>query len=89
VRKQTPAFAGGRTLFIDTWNEHVFGYVRGGQILALANFSERDQLVRHTVIQQALGAGGDTVDIVSGETVTVSGGLVLKPYQFRWLKLEG
>lgn len=88
LRKQTPAFASGRTQFIDAWNEHVFGYVRGDQILVLANFSESDQLVRHTVIQQALDASGDAVDMVTGETLNLTGGLVLGAYQFRWLKRE-
>jgi glycosidase len=89
LRKQTPAFANGRTQFVDAWNEHVFGYVRGDQILVLANFAESDQLVRHTVIQQALGASGDAVDMVTGETLNLTGGLVLGAYQFRWLKREG
>ncbi|HRL12192.1 MAG TPA: hypothetical protein PKX07_09955, partial [Aggregatilineales bacterium] len=66
----------------------VFGYVRGDQILVLANFSEQEQLVRHTVIQQALGASGDAVDMVTGETLNLTGGLVLGAYQFRWLKRE-
>jgi hypothetical protein len=40
------------------------------------------------VIQQALDASGDAVDMVTGETLNLTGGLVLGAYQFRWLKRE-
>jgi len=46
LRRRTPALANGDTRFFDTHNGHVLGYVRGGQVLVLANFSEEEQPVR-------------------------------------------
>lgn len=87
IRKHDAAFAGGKTEFIDTWNDHVFAYLRSGQVLILANFTERDQYVVHTVIQNTLGQTRAR-DLVTGEVIDMTGGIVLKPYEFRWLRVK-
>jgi amylosucrase len=79
LRRRTPAFANVQTQFLSTRNEHVLGYVRGGQILVLANFIEEEQTVRLGWIPQ------NPVDLVTGEPVERHKPLTLAPYQFVWL----
>jgi len=77
IRKCTPAFANGTTEFFDTGNEHILGYVRGGQILILANFSETEQGLSWKP-QPA-------TDLISGATYGGDRVVILAPYQFLWL----
>ncbi len=79
IRRTIPAFANGNTQFIDTHNESVLGYVRGGKVLVLANFSERDQEVR-------LGWMPDNaVDLLTGTIYAHHVPVTLEPYRFLWL----
>ncbi len=77
IRKLTPALANGTSEFFDTGNEHVFGYVRNGQVLVLANFSETEQNLRWTMHM--------AVDLITGKQYGGNGLLTLQPYQFVWL----
>jgi amylosucrase len=79
IRRSTPAFADGQTQFLDTRNDHVLGYVRGGQILVLANFIEEEQPVRLGWVPQ------HPVDLITGEPVERHKPVLLAPYQFVWL----
>ena len=63
LRRRLPAFANGQTQFLNTRNDHVLGYVRGGQMLILANFIEEEQTVRLGWIPQ------NAVDLVTGDPV--------------------
>ncbi len=79
IRRQTPAFANGQTQFLDTRNEQVLGYVRGGDVLVLANFSEEEQSVR-------LGwMPANPTDLITGEAYPRSKPVTLAPFQFVWL----
>ncbi|MBN1563078.1 MAG: alpha-glucosidase C-terminal domain-containing protein [Anaerolineae bacterium] len=79
LRQQTPAFANGDTRFMDTHNPHVLGYVRGGEILVLANFSEHAQDVR-------LGwMPSHATDLITGEAYPRHKPVTLAAYQFVWL----
>jgi glycosidase len=78
LRQQNPALANGTTEFFDTGNEHVLGYVRNGQMLMLANFSETEQTLRWTM--------HPTTDLISGSTFGGVGHVTLQPYQFIWLR---
>jgi glycosidase len=78
LRQQNPALANGTTEFFDTGNEHVLGYVRNGQMLMLANFSETEQPLRWTM--------HPTTDLISGSTFGGVGHVTLQPYQFIWLR---
>jgi hypothetical protein len=79
IRRSIPAFADGQTQFLDTRNDHVLGYVRGGQILVLANFIEEEQPVRLGWVPQ------HPVDLITGEPVERHKPVLLAPYQFVWL----
>ncbi len=85
IRKQWPAFANGQTRFFDTGNPAVLGYVRHGQVLVLANFSEFEQ----RVVREALAAHWPIpeapVDRVAEQPQPISDALTLAPYQFVWL----
>ncbi len=79
LRRRLPAFANGQTQFLNTRNDHVLGYVRGGQMLILANFIEEEQMVRLGWIPQ------NAVDLVTGGTIDRHEPITLAPYQFVWL----
>jgi hypothetical protein len=90
VRKQHAVFAGEQTDFVDTGNDHIFGFVRrhsGGHVLVLANFSEREQ---HVVANQVrlYGLGYTFTDLMAGAKVRLDGDLVLPPYHFTWLAAD-
>jgi len=85
IRKRTTAFAFRETEVVDTANGHVFGYLRrhlGSEVLVLASFSEREQMVPEEVVRRY---GERFVDLVSGVTMRVDE-LRLSPYQFLWLE---
>ena len=79
IRRETPAFANGQTHFIETHNEHVLGYVRGGQIVVLANFSEHEQAVKVGWLPHT------PTDLFSGTTFIRHRPVALAPYQFAWI----
>jgi amylosucrase len=75
---------------IGAGNPHVFGYVREGQgqrVLALANFSERDQTVDANVLRTQ-GVSYAFRDLTTGERITLGADLTLPPYGFVWLAPE-
>ncbi len=79
LRRRLAAFASGDTQFIETHNQHVLGYVRGGTILVLANFSEQVQSVRLGWMPKSAS------DLISGATFQQYAPVDLEPYQFVWL----
>jgi amylosucrase len=87
LRQQTPALAGGRLAPFWTHNVSVLGYQRFGEanrVLVLGNFSEFDQHIAAHV----LGAQPDqALDLISGQTLNLRGGLTLAAYQTLWLAL--
>jgi glycosidase len=86
IRQECPAFAGGDMLVVDTWSDHVFGYVRShgdARVLVAANFTEQEQVVGATILPDV---GLTPMDLVTGQTVSLEHGLRLAPYQFVWLK---
>ncbi len=87
LRKESPALAAGETDVLDTGNGHVFGYVRhheGQRVLALANFSEREQRVAANALR-LYGLDDAVTDLVSGERITPRDDLALAPYRLVWL----
>lgn len=84
-RASIPEFAGGRLVGFRTKSPSVLGFTRPGatgDILVLANFSERGQGVAAEVLS-ALPASA--VDLVSGAHLNLRDGLTLGPYQMVWL----
>lgn len=85
LRKNTPALANGDTVFFDTGNDHVLGYTRHHTLLALANFSERQQAVHRDALRDYWNLTGDLIDLTTNTSLNVRDILVLEPYQFVWL----
>lgn len=79
LRRRLSAFADGDTHFVETHNPHVLGYVRGGTVLVLANFSEHEQSVRLGWMPK------NATDLIAGGTVQQYAPVELEPYQFVWL----
>lgn len=79
LRRRLSVFANGDTHFIETHNPHVLGYVRGGTVLVLANFSEHEQSVRLGWMPK------NATDLIAGGTVQQYAPVELEPYQFVWL----
>jgi amylosucrase len=91
IRRKCPAFGGGEMLVFDSGNPHVFGYARqseGARVLALANFSEREQRVAANAVRLH-GLSYSYTDLVSGQPVSLASDLVMEPYRFVWLVANG
>jgi glycosidase len=86
LRKQTTAFGRNNTRFLDTWNSQVFGYVVGGDVMVLANFSEHPQRISRHHLQNHTHQS-TVSDMVTGKTVVIGEDMSLAPYEFVWLKL--
>jgi amylosucrase len=88
VRKQTSALhAGAGTLPVWSQNEQVLGLIREsprGRLLILANFSEHQQHVPASRLQE-LGFEGVLADRLSGQAVEGWQGVYLQPYASMWL----
>lgn len=83
LRQQQPVFAGGAMRVIETRSDHVFGYERHGagqRLLVLANFSDEAQPA-----YLGLAWGGPLRDLVTGEPVTHTGSVRVRPYGYLWL----
>lgn len=89
IRKQTPAFATGHTLFIDTGSPQVFGYIRNREIIVLANFSEQGQALKQEVLAAYIETRAPLLDLLSGEEVRIEETLELGPYRVLWLTNTG
>ncbi|GAB4516265.1 MAG: alpha-amylase family glycosyl hydrolase [Anaerolineae bacterium] len=88
IRKTNPVFADGMTLFFDTLNPHVFGFLRNRQMLVLANFSEREQNVQWAVLNAYWRIPAMVKDLMTEQGIAADQPIVLQPYQFIWL-VEG
>lgn len=84
IRRDNLAFTDSQTEFVDTGNEHVFGYFRTHReqsVLCLANFSEHPQTLPATRLRQ-LGLRKTFTDIVAGQMVVATDRMHLEPLQF-------
>ncbi len=85
IRKSTPAFANGESVFFDSGSDHVLAYTRhgkslmNGQVLILANFSEEVQTIHLVWLPR------NAYDLVTGMLYTKNE-ITLAPYEFLWLK---
>jgi hypothetical protein len=87
MRKNHAVFSGHETEIIDTGNPSVFGYLKtqaGERALALANFSEQDQVIP-TNLLRLYGLGYAFEDLLTGEMIPWKD-LILSSYQFVCLK---
>ncbi len=84
LRRQSLAFCGNLTEFVDVGNMHLFSYFRSHEehaALVLANFSEHPQPLEGRRLRM-LGFRRTVVDQVAGRTITADRQILLGPYQF-------
>lgn len=87
VRKETPAFGSGDTTFFFTGNKHILGYVIGGEVVVIANFSEYQQSIEGMVVG-AYTEHATVTDLITGRTLPAHAPQALQPYEFMWLKVN-
>ncbi|MBC8170586.1 MAG: amylosucrase [Anaerolineae bacterium] len=85
IRKNVASFAGNKTLFFDTQNAQVLGFLRNRQIMILANFSEVSQSVDWGVLRAYWQVPASPVELVMKVRIKTDTALMLEPYQFMWL----
>lgn len=87
IRHANPVMAAHQqTLFFGTQNPHVLGFLRGKEIVVLANFSERSQAVRLDVLDAYWPTRRHLYDLWTDQEVDCTGGLIsLGAYHFMWL----
>jgi len=82
IRQQNLAFDRGDTEFVDTGNDHVFGFFRNNgdhSVLVLASFSAQPQTIEGRRLR-LLGLRKSVVDLVAGRTIVAAHALELEPY---------
>jgi amylosucrase len=87
ARAGAPELAGTRLIPFDTKNPGVLGYQRPGDgtlILALANFSDQPQIIQAGTLS---GFTPEAVDILSGNPVSLTNGIVLRALEYTWLRV--
>ncbi|WP_414673178.1 alpha-amylase family protein [Lacisediminihabitans sp.] len=89
TRAATAEFAGGRLVPFDAKNDHVLGYQRPGRnggsaVVVLANFADTAEKVAALTLS---GLPAVALDLVTGTRLLLSGGLLLAPHQFVWLRV--
>ncbi len=92
VRKDTPAFAGNQMEVIDIGNDHIFAFVRAGnlgeRLLVVANFTENTQPIRANELR-LYGLSYHFIDLVDGHEIILGDhDLVMEPYQVWWLAVQ-
>ncbi|WP_152605610.1 amylosucrase [Cellulomonas carbonis] len=92
VRRRTPELAGGTLVPFDAHNRHVVGYQRPGEldgvpttVLCLASFADEPQAVEPLTLS---GMPAEAEDLLTGATVDLRAGLVLRPHGFVWLRVR-
>jgi maltose alpha-D-glucosyltransferase / alpha-amylase len=87
VRKRHPAFGRGKMEWVETGNPSIVAYVRtyaGEKLLILSNLSGSAQTTTHP-----LGNEGSMVDVLTGNTYSLSPSFTLPAYSYFWLKPDG
>ncbi len=83
LRSQNLAFTRAETEFIETGNDHVFGFLRSSaqhMVFVLASFSEKEQRLEAKFLRR-MGMRKTMVDLFAGRTITATQHLVMAPYQ--------
>jgi len=86
TRKATEELKSGQTLFFDTSNHHVLGYIRNKEILCLCNFTEQPQTVRRGVLAIYMSLPDTLLDLLTDTEWTIEDEIVLESYQYLWLQ---
>jgi len=83
LRDQNLAFARGETEFVETGNQHVFGFFRSNDqnvVFVLANFNEHPQCLEARRLRQ-MGMRKTMMDLYAGKAITATQELTIEPYQ--------
>ena len=89
ARRRTPDLHDRYTVFFDTNNAHVLGFVRNRTVLVLANFSENPQTLDIHWLSFYWPRPAQAIDLITGTQIdTEQPELTLEPYQCLWL-VEG
>ena len=86
LRKKTKALAGGKLQTIVTNNASVIAYIReyeGESVCVIANFSDQPQ---HINTESSPILQGELLDLITNQKTSIHLNLLLRPYQFLWLK---
>lgn len=88
VRQNTPELraSSASTLFFDTHNPHVLGFLRHNKLLVLSNFSERPQTIAREVLERYWAIPTSATNILTDTPYPMTDTLTLKPYTTLWLK---
>ena len=86
TRKATPGLGKGSTLFFDTGNKGVLGFIRNKQILALCNFSEASQSIQKNILSAYLDVPDQMIDLLTKSKWQIKEQITLQPYQYVWLR---
>ncbi len=93
IRKKHPFFADDNNLqLLHTGNDHVLAFERSGKqqkgLLVLCNFDEKPQVIESRwMLKLGYFSKGDPINLVSGEKIIFSSGLLrIKPFEIIWLK---
>jgi glycosidase len=91
IRKRTPAFRSGETIFFATGSWHVLGYSRQRKVMILANFSDFPQKIDLTPLVTAYLYAPVThmIDLLTGSDFAPDAPITLEPYQIVWLERRG
>jgi glycosidase len=91
IRKRTPAFRNGETVFFNTGSWHVLGYTRHRQIMVLANFSDFAQTVNlpPLVEKQLYAPVLHLIDLITGSDYAPDQLITLEPCSIVWLERRG
>jgi len=87
IRKNSSALSHGHLQLMDTWNDHVLGYVRSfadERLLILANFSDQSQELDFNLLR-LYGLGYHFENLLSNETIE-NQPIRLSPHQLMVLK---
>jgi glycosidase len=87
LRRATEAFSGQETTIAAINNPQIFAYTRqhaGRRILALGNFSEREQSIDGNELRLH-GLAYQFIDLIGGAHISAANMLILQPYQLMWL----
>ncbi len=85
IRKATPGLSDGTTTFFETGSIHVLGFVRNGQVIVLANFSDYPQVVTWDAIGAAWAIPRRAIDLITHEPLLTDLSLVMPGHGIVWL----
>nr|MCU0514497.1 alpha-amylase family glycosyl hydrolase [Anaerolineae bacterium] len=85
IRVANPIFAGANTLFFNTGNPHVLGYLVNRRLLVLANFSEKMQSVQRDVLAAYAPVQQRGVSLLTRDAVHLLSEVALPPLAFSWI----